>query len=57
MTQKLQTYPKYKPSGIAWLGDIPVGWEVKRFRFIARLQYGDSLASENREVGDVPRKN
>lgn len=30
MTSKLQTYLKHKPSGIDWLGDIPVGWGTKR---------------------------
>jgi type I restriction enzyme, S subunit len=37
---KYKTYPKYKPSGIDWLGDIPVEWEAKRFRFLANLQKG-----------------
>jgi type I restriction enzyme S subunit len=23
-------YPKYKPSGVEWLGDVPEHWEVKR---------------------------
>lgn len=23
-------YPKYKPSGVEWLGEVPEGWEVKR---------------------------
>jgi type I restriction enzyme S subunit len=23
-------YPKYKSSGVEWLGDVPEGWEVKR---------------------------
>jgi type I restriction enzyme, S subunit len=23
-------YPKYKASGVRWLGDVPVGWDVKR---------------------------
>jgi hypothetical protein len=22
-------YPSYKPSGVEWLGDVPVHWEVK----------------------------
>jgi type I restriction enzyme, S subunit len=30
MTNTLPTYPTYKPSGIAWLGDIPEHWEVKK---------------------------
>ncbi len=27
-------YPKYKASGVEWLGDIPEGWEVKRARAV-----------------------
>ena len=30
-------YPNYKASGVEWLGDVPVGWEVKRLRFVATL--------------------
>ena len=38
---KYQTYPKYKSSGIDWLGDIPEGWEVKRLKdIIEPLQSG-----------------
>ena len=29
---KLNRYPKYKPTGIAWLPEVPEGWEVRRFR-------------------------
>ena len=25
---KLNRYPKYKPTGIAWLPELPEGWEV-----------------------------
>jgi type I restriction enzyme, S subunit len=34
MTNTLPTYPTYKPSGIAWLGDIPEHWKVKKFKHI-----------------------
>ena len=27
---KRKPYPKYKPSGVAWLGDVPEHWEVGR---------------------------
>ena len=27
-------YPKYKDSGVEWLGDVPEGWEVKRARAV-----------------------
>ena len=25
-------YPKYKPSGVEWLGDVPEGWEIDRIK-------------------------
>ncbi|MEO6724011.1 MAG: restriction endonuclease subunit S, partial [Blastocatellia bacterium] len=27
---KLPAYPKYKASGVEWLGDVPEHWEVRR---------------------------
>ena len=30
---RLPPYPKYKPSGVEWLGGVPEHWEVKRGRF------------------------
>ena len=50
----LQPYPKYKPSGVEWLDDVPVHWDVRRLKGICRLAYGDSLSSEDRVDGSVP---
>lgn len=41
----LPPYPKYKNSGVAWLGEVPEGWEVKR------LKYCLSLLTEKSETG------
>ena len=30
---KLPAYPRTKPSGVEWLGDVPEHWETTRFRF------------------------
>lgn len=30
-------YPKYKESGVAWLGEVPEGWEIKRLKYIAKV--------------------
>lgn len=30
---RLPPYPKYKPSGVEWLGEVPEHWDVKRGRF------------------------
>ncbi len=31
---KLKPYPKYKDSGVEWLGEIPEGWNLKKNKFI-----------------------
>lgn len=46
-------YPKYKKSGVPWLGEVPDGWEVKGLRYVCHLAYGGSLAAEGREEGEV----
>ena len=34
---KLPAYPKYKPSGVEWLGDVPEHWEAKRLKYSASI--------------------
>lgn len=53
-TVHARPYPKYKPSGVEWLGEVPESWGIKRLRYVCRFAYGDSLSSEDREDGDVP---
>lgn len=33
---RFKPYPKYKPSGVEWLGDIPEGWKTQPFFSIAK---------------------
>lgn len=33
-------YPKYKPSGVEWLGDVPEHWGVKKLKFIGTALIG-----------------
>ena len=33
----LPPYPKYKPSGVEWIGDVPEHWEVKRLKYSASI--------------------
>jgi hypothetical protein len=53
---KYPAYPKYKPSGVEWLGEVPEHWEVKRMKFMLSqpLKYG---ANESAEIDDpdLPR--
>ena len=32
-----KAYPRYKPSGVEWLGDVPAHWGIKRTRFLLSL--------------------
>ena len=34
---KLPPYPKYKPSGVEWLGEVPEHWDVKRLKYSATI--------------------
>jgi len=52
VTRGLDPSVPLKPSGIPWLGDIPQHWEVRRFKFLARVNSGqvDPRKSEYRDL-------
>lgn len=52
----LKPYPKYKDSGIEWLGEIPEGWEVKRLKYAAYVEMGQSPDSDfyNKDGEGIP---
>ena len=50
-------YPEYKDSGVEWLGEVPVHWQIKRMRFIATLNPSKSEVRhlpDTREVSFIP---
>jgi len=38
-------YPEYTDSGVAWFGEVPAGWELKRLKHISTVN--DDALSEN----------
>ena len=42
----MQRYDEYKDSGVEWIGEIPEDWEVKKIKYIAKLQGGFAFKSE-----------
>ena len=36
-------YPKYKESGIEWLGEIPEGWEVIKYGYLFKSAMGETI--------------
>lgn len=47
-------YPKYKPSGVAWLGDVPTHWDVRELRQLGRLMKGSGGSKEDIVERGVP---
>lgn len=51
MTKK---YPKYKPSNIDWIGDIPEHWEIKALKRLAKICNGQDHKNVWDENGNYP---
>ncbi len=50
-------YPKYKDSGIEWIGEIPAEWSLKKLKYsIAKIEGGGTPSTENAEFwgGSIP---
>lgn len=48
-------YPKYKDSGVEWLGEVPAHWDVCALKRIVNMQSGEAITAENiEEAGDYP---
>ncbi|MEB2284742.1 MAG: hypothetical protein B6D46_13435 [Polyangiaceae bacterium UTPRO1] len=49
---RFKPYPTYKDSGVEWLGEIPVHWEVKRLKALASVQLSnvDKKSVEGQET-------
>lgn len=55
--RRWKRYPAYRDSGVEWLGDVPIGWEVKRLKFIAEINpvaTADRSLKAGSEVSFVP---
>ena len=48
----MKKYPKYKPSNIDWIGDIPEHWDVKRLKYVATASPSniDKKSKENEDT-------
>jgi type I restriction enzyme S subunit len=44
-------YPKYKPSGVEWLGEVPEHWGVMALKRLGRIRYGIGEPPAYRESG------
>jgi len=52
---KLKPYPKYKDSGVQWIGKIPAEWKVRKLKYSYEIiGKTDIPASEGNENGKYP---
>jgi len=52
-------YQSYKPSGIDWIGEIPINWETRKFKFLFEEKKSTqnlSLNSGSISFGEVKYK-
>jgi len=42
---RYKPYPKYKESGVAWLGEVPEGWEILPLKYV--VTYNDDVLPDN----------
>ena len=48
VTKGMNPKAKLKPSGIEWLGDIPEHWEVKKLKYVAKINLGKMLTNDDK---------
>lgn len=56
VTKGLDPNVKMKDSGIEWTGEVPEHWELKRLKYVGRIQSGIAKGKDNtdKDVVDVP---
>ncbi|HEY6642182.1 restriction endonuclease subunit S [Povalibacter sp.] len=49
-------YPKYKDSGVEWLGEVPEHWQIAPIKYLVQIRSGGTPSKENLSYwnGDVP---
>jgi len=48
----MKQYPKYKPSGYSWFGDVPMNWEVKDLKHELKFQTGGTPSTKENKFYD-----
>jgi len=49
--QRFKLYPAYKAGSFEWLGEMPAHWKVRRLKFAAHIEAGQSPSSESVTAG------
>ncbi len=52
--EDVKPYPKYKDSGISWLGMLPVSWDIKKVKHITTCLDGKRIPLNSLERSEIP---
>lgn len=52
VTKRWRRYPKYKPSGVEWLGEVPEGWDTGKIRYFGKVLTGGTPNRSHSEFWD-----
>jgi type I restriction enzyme S subunit len=53
--KEFNKYPKYKHSGVEWIGEIPEYWKIKKFKHLYKSNMGATLLKTDLETdGKIP---
>ncbi|MBC2694111.1 MAG: hypothetical protein HF982_02295 [Desulfobacteraceae bacterium] len=47
----MKPYPKYKDSGVEWIGDVPEGWSISKLKWLSQVYSGTNMKNE---IGTYP---
>jgi type I restriction enzyme, S subunit len=42
----MKPYPKYKDSGVEWIGNVPEGWGVSKLKWFSKIYSGTNIKNE-----------
>ncbi len=51
---KYKKYPKYRDSGVEWLGEIPEHWDISRLKFLCNITTGGKDTENKVDDGKYP---
>lgn len=56
MTQakEISRYDEHKDSGVDWIGEIPIHWNLRRFKFLASITTGGKNTEDKQDDGAYP---
>ncbi|RLJ19613.1 restriction endonuclease subunit S [bacterium endosymbiont of Escarpia laminata] len=54
MTGRYQTYHEYKDSGVEWISNIPLSWQIKKLKYLCSIQTGDKDTVNAIDDGEYP---